>query len=398
MIMWKTATKFVKKFATKTKIGNSIVERDVEIPNKFDCFIKNDMAEFYVDELHGSDSNDGLTAQTAVATMDKLIEICRDYGCASAHFYFMSAGNYIANNYKNIGGISIHFHCRAEGVKLIFRNTATARVPNEDYTAFYGCHYNFGSTQKKADGFNFKNRMTVIFQCNDIWAYTDPETGVTRTGKTSNSYFENCSTVFNGCDIYAQDLDGNNREYGAIGFAGGNMLLDQCRVCCKLMIDYCNGVLRNSSIILLAKNDYALYLTNSKVMYYNQLGSDSLPQWEFINQNVLRINTNQNYIVPAKENSQAAGVFFLNGCTELNLMFNCLYQISDAINSVGKIQRILLSNGGTLICKDTTVNEFNLFNLGSSSQAHTIANNAITNTLVNGHFNATATGGNIVGS
>lgn len=395
--MWKTARNFIKTIATKTKIDNTIVAEDVELANKFDCFIQNDMAEFYVDYVNGNDGNDGLTKDTAVKTMDKMISICRDYGAASNHFYFMSAGDYIANNYKNIGGISIHFHCRAEGVRLIFRNTATARSPNEDYTAFYGCHYNFGSTQKKADGFNFRNRMTVIFQSNDIWSVTDPVSGKTTTGKVSNSYFENCSTVFNGCDIYSQDLDGNNREFGAIGFAGGNMLLDQCRVCCKLMINYCNGVLRNTSILLLAKNDYALYMTNSKVMYYNELNGDLTPKWEFINQNVLRINTNQNYLVPSKEDSQAAGVFLLNGCTELNLMFNALYQIADSLNSVNKIQRILLSNGGKLTCSATTVNEFNLFNLGSSSQVHTIANNAVTNTLVNGHFNATASGGNIVG-
>lgn len=396
--MWKTARNFIKTIATKTKINNSIVTEDVEIANKFDCFIQNDMAEFYCDAANGNDNNDGLTSETAVKTMDKMISICRDYGASSNHFYFISAGDYIANNYKNIGGISIHFHCRAEGVRLIFRNTATARVPNEDYTAFYGCHYNFGSTQKKADGFNFRNRMTVIFQCNDTWAYTNPDTKVTVTGRTNDSYFENCSTVFNGCDIYSQDLNGNNREYGAIGFAGGNMLLDQCRVCCKLMIDYCNGVLRNSSIVLLAKNDYALYLTNSKVMYYNQLDENSLPRWELITKNVLRINTNQNYIVPAKDNSQAAGVFLLNGCTELNLMYECLFQIADYINSMGKIQRILFSNGGKLTCDSKTVNEFNSFNLGSSSQVHTIANNRVINTLVNGHFNATASGGNIVGS
>lgn len=394
---WTDAKKFVDKFLTKNKIDNEFVEEEITIKNKFDCFIKNDMAEFYVDYVNGNDNNDGLTNNTAVKTLDKLIEICRNYGSASAHFYFMSAGDYVANNYKNIGGISIHFHCRAEGVRLIFRNTATARVPNEDYTAFYGCHYNFGSTQKKADGFNFKNRMTVIFQCNDTWAYTNPETGVTVTGRTSDSYFENCSTVFNGCDIYSQDLNGNNREYGAIGFAGGNMLLDQCRVCCKLMIDYCNAVLRNTSILLMAKNNYALYITNSKVMYYNGLDNGQ-PQWEYINSNVLRINTNNNYVTPSSLTSQAAALICLIGCAELSLMFNALYQIAGVAEAAPKIQRVLQSTNSTIVCSDTAVAEFNLLNLGSASTYHTIANNAVVNTLVNGHFNATASGGNIVGS
>lgn len=390
-----TPKEFFKKVLTKTKQGDTIVEKDIEVANKFNCFLQNDIAELYINCDSGNDSNDGFSELSPLKTLDKALSLVRDYGWASSHLYFMKSGDYIATNYKNIASCSIHFHSRDEGINLIFRNESTAFKPAYDYTAFYGCHYNFGSTEKDTDGFNFIHRMSVIFQEPNTYEYKG------KTYKTNNPYFENCSTVFNGCDIYVQDLYGNNREEGSVGFAGGNVMFDQTRACCMILFSYTQAVMRDSCTILLADTLCALRCTHARVMYYNHLqnvGDEIVPRWKYLYNpsqgvnfgNVYRINTNQHHITEA--------VFTLVN-SELSFPQNSSYLIQNSSKSITNlIEKIVNALGATIICTDSTLNALNTYNSAGASQFHTINNNICRLTLANGHFNKTVTNGMIEGS
>lgn len=392
-----TPKKFVEKFKTKTKINNEIVENDIEVSNKFSGFIKNDIAELYIDCVDGDDSNDGFSTVNALKTIDKALDLVRQYGWCSSHLYLMTAGDYIALNYKNIGSVSIHFHSRAENISLIFRNESTAFKPAYDYNAFYGCHYNFGTTEKDTDGFNFIHRMKVIFQEPDYYIYKGKQI------KTNNPYFENCSTVFNGCDIYVQDLNGNNRENGCVGFSGGNVLLDQTRACCMILFSYTQAVIRDSCTILLADTMCALRCTHARVMYYNHLqnvGGQIVPRWKYLYDptqtpvvnfgNVYRINTNQHKISEA--------LFTLTN-SELSFPQNSSYLIQNYHVSVTNlINRIVNSLGSTIIGIDDVITDLNKYNPSGSGNFVADNDNIARLTTANGHFNKTTSGGTIVGS
>lgn len=378
-----TPKEFFKRVLTKTKQGDSIIEKDIEVANKFNCFLQNDIAELYINCDSGNDSNDGFSELSPLKTLDKALSLVRDYGWASSHLYFMKSGDYIATNYKNIASCSIHFHSRDEGIKLIFRNESTAFKPAYDYTAFYGCHYNFGSTEEDSDGFNFIHRMSVIFQVPDTYTYKG------KTYKTNNPYFENCSTVFNGCDIFSQNLDGSDRVDGCIGFAGGNVLLQQCRLRCMVLFSYTNAVMRNVSSVLQNNVLCAIRNTNSKVTYFNDLNQDLTPKWKFIASNVYRVNTQGHNITEA--------LFTLVGSAEMNFVQLSNYQIANSDTSVDKINRIVNSRGGTIICADATLSSLNTYNQAGASQFTTIQDNFAQLSLINGHFNKSIHG-NLVGS
>ncbi len=375
-----TPKEFFKRVLTKTKQGDLIVEKNIELANKFDCFLKNDIAEIYIKGYSGDDTNDGLSVNTAVKTVERAIEIVRDYGFASSHLYFYEGYTtehpviYYLQDYKNIASTSIHFHARAQDVRLYIRNTHTARSENYDYTAFYGTHYNFGtSAHTKSDGFNIEYRMQIYFQLYDEWHITvSPEE--IKTDKTNNCYFECCSTVFNACDIYVVDESGNPRVNGLVGFVGGGVVqTNQCRFFCGINLNGVCANLQNTSFVLQTDMNTVINSRNSKIFYWNDVNTDNTPKWDLIAVDALRINTNGHNINGA--------VFNLIGNSELSFFRNSTLQIANAVDNIPNIERIVFSRNSTIICSPNTLNALNYFN------TQTRSTNYGQYTICNGHWN-----------
>ena len=372
-----TPKEFFKRVLTKTKQGDLIVEKDIEVANKFNCFLKNDIAEVYIKGINGNDENDGLTAETAVKSVERAMQIVRDYGFSSSHLYFLDGDcDYYLQDYKNIASTSIHFHTRADNVRLHILNTHSARSENYDYTAFYGTHYNFGTSTKKTDKFNINHRLQIYFQLYDEWHITDTSTTPPKTkkGKTNNCYFECCSTIFNGCDIYVVDESGRPREDGLIGFVGGGVVqTNQCRFHCGISLNGVCANLQNTSFVLEADVEQVIKSRASKIFYWNDVNSDNTPKWEFIAVNALRINANGHTIKTA--------VFELKGGSELNFYANADLQIANASENIPNIERIMFIRNGDIKCKPNTLNSINHFN------AKTRSTNYAQYTMANGHWN-----------
>lgn len=373
-----TPKEFFKRVLTKTKQNDSIIEKDIEVANQFNCFLKNDIAEVYIKGINGNDENDGLTAETAVKSVERAIQIVRDYGFSSSHLYFLDGDcDYYLQDYKNVASTSIHFHTRADNVRLHILNTHSARSENYDYTAFYGTHYNFGtSAPTKSDKFNIAHRLQIIFQLYDEWHITDTSTTppTTKKDKTNNCYFECCSTVFNACDIYVLDETGNPRVNGLVGFVGGGVVqTNQCRFFCGINLNGVCANLRNTSFVLQADMNTVINSKNSKIFYWNDVNDDNTPKWDLIKVDALRVNANGHNINGA--------VFNLIGNSELSFFRKTTLQIAEAVDNIPNIERIVFSRNSTIICSPNTLTALNYFNKQTKST------NYGQYTICNGHWN-----------
>lgn len=95
-----------------------------------------DHTRYYIACNSGSDDNDGLTAETAFQTLDKLLDKVNG-GLVDARCYFIEPGNYYFTH-QFISNVVLHLAPTVNGVNIVF--------DYQDQEAFYfqNCHVKFG--------------------------------------------------------------------------------------------------------------------------------------------------------------------------------------------------------------------------------------------------------------
>lgn len=164
----------------------------------------------YLDMTNGSDSNDGLTADTPFATFDKAMDEANKWG--DFRIYITGAGTYEWTN-PTLNGVTLHIRPQVDGViiKMGYQNAGIA-------ISIYNCHINWG---------NSDHRMTIQM----------PESaGV--SGQTQPMYFENCATTLNNLLL---DL-----HYKLDTF-GGSLYMHDCHVKANCDFRQTNGQCTNNT-------------------------------------------------------------------------------------------------------------------------------------------------------
>jgi len=164
----------------------------------------------YLDMTNGSDSNDGLTADTAFATFDKAMDEANKWG--DFRIYITGAGTYEWTN-PTLNGVTLHVRPRVDGVtiKMGYQNSGIA-------VSIYNCHINWGDND---------HRMTIQM----------PESaGV--SGSTQPMYFENCATTLNNLLL---DL-----HYKLDTF-GGSLYMHDCHIKANCDFRQTNGQCTNNT-------------------------------------------------------------------------------------------------------------------------------------------------------
>lgn len=265
---------------------------DLEPVNTYQPLIKGDIVEIFI-SANGDDNNSGFTESEPIQTLEKGFEIMQEYGFSSVHFYFLTATNFYMTDFKNITGCSIHFHTRADGVNLHIVQNATATKHEYDYTAFYGNHFNFGNTRKltAGDNFNITQKMNVVFHSNE-----------------RGSYFEGCTTIFNACRLYSNDLDHlNSNDFYSYpspanglkdhanytAFVGGSVQFNQCWIYDELRFEECQAHIRNCSFYIRKNSETFINARNSHILFRMDRNDNFEPSWEGANAYAVRFNNDR---------------------------------------------------------------------------------------------------------